>query len=108
MWLTERGFERYTNNGTRYRGLGIRERTESSTEETEGTEQENGINRAAIFSRGENWKIHSVPSADQFPTEARSRSFCPHCACDTTLLIRGESLVCYQCKKEVSPRKEPR
>jgi putative DNA primase/helicase len=34
MKLTERGFERYTNNGTWYRGISIKEWTEG----TEGTE----------------------------------------------------------------------
>ena len=34
MALTERGFERFTNNGTWYRGLGLREHTPPATEPT--------------------------------------------------------------------------
>lgn len=62
MWLTERGFERFTNNGTWYRGLGIRERTEEPTELTEPTEGKNGIHSSQNFSRGEIRKVPSVPS----------------------------------------------
>ena len=38
MSLTERGFERFTNNGTWYRGIGLREPIPPPTEPTEATE----------------------------------------------------------------------
>jgi putative DNA primase/helicase len=62
MALTERGFERYTNNGTWYRGIGIREWTEHTTEGTEPTEGKNGINRHSYTTREQTRKSGSVPS----------------------------------------------
>jgi P4 family phage/plasmid primase-like protien len=68
MWLTERGFERYTNNGTWYRGLGIREHADEPTEPTEPTEGKNGIHSSTNPSRDENRKVPSVPSVPSVST----------------------------------------
>ena len=67
MALTDRGHERYTNNGTWYRGIAIRDypannSRNNSTEGTEPTEGKNGIHSSLNSSRGQTRKIGSVPS----------------------------------------------
>ena len=108
--LTERGFERFTNNGTWYRGLGVHECPPSDTEPTESTEPENGINSSVDSSRRDNRKIGSVPSVPSVEQQANYRegvrapegrgvspAYCPGCGRHSTWLIREGREVCYKC-----------
>jgi putative DNA primase/helicase len=82
--LSERGIERFTNNGTWYRGLGLlapppdERHVRKERKETEG---ENGINGLENSLRGENrnpGSVPSVPSADGLATTTQTS--CRWCA----------------------------
>jgi putative DNA primase/helicase len=107
MQLTDRGCERFTNNGTWYRNIGLLERQPKPTEGTEGTEGENGINSCENSSRDVIPKLPSVPSVPSVeeavspepplvPDDEVSPQGCLHIRVDRTMTCKDCGLSLYR------------